>query len=219
MKVFVRHFDKNAKTYGKTKPELIASLPPFEDKHNAEMLRVSCDSISANENSGHHSDDESGDEIDDEGEVEHQDDDHDILVQGAEEDSLDRAISCMSALAPRIPQSSKTGVAKKPRARVNKRKRRDSRDGDDDGEQPWVVDPIGTQAVGQTFDLSFVTEEEGDKGVIAMVTECVLYECVDSGKKFNLLEFEYNNASGSTDTDTSTVKEVYEAISASKSEI
>ena len=56
LKIFVKHFNKDATTSNKTKDELVNMLPTFEEKHDADMAKVTA-------TSGFDSDGESGDEI------------------------------------------------------------------------------------------------------------------------------------------------------------
>ncbi len=53
-----------------------------------------------------------------------------------------------------------------------KAKRADS-DSDNDDTQPWVNDPKGFKAIGQTFQLSYITDDESDKNMQAVVVASI----------------------------------------------
>ena len=81
--------------------------------------------------------------------------------------------------------------------------------------EPWVSDPEGLLAVGQKFRLAFITDDLLDNGITATVTAPLLWPCED-GQQYNMLEFTYAMEEGGDDSDMSQVREVYEAIQATK---
>ena len=81
--------------------------------------------------------------------------------------------------------------------------------------EPWVSDPEGLLAVGQKFRLAFLTDDLLDNGITATVTAPLLWPCED-GQQYNMLEFTYAMEEGGDDSDMSQVREVYEAIQATK---
>ena len=81
--------------------------------------------------------------------------------------------------------------------------------------EPWVSDLEGLLAVGQKFRLAFLTDDLLDNGITATVTAPLLWPCED-GQQYNMLEFTYAMEEGGDDSDMSQVREVYEAIQATK---
>jgi hypothetical protein len=81
--------------------------------------------------------------------------------------------------------------------------------------EPWVSDPEGLLAVGQKFRLAFLTDDLLDNGITATVTAPLLWPCED-GEQYRMLEFTYAMEQGGDDSDMSQVREVYEAIQATK---
>ena len=81
--------------------------------------------------------------------------------------------------------------------------------------EPWVSDPEGLLAVGQKFRLAFLTDDLLDNGITATVTAPLLWPCED-GEQYRMLEFTYAMEEGGDDSDMSQVREVYEAIQATK---
>jgi hypothetical protein len=81
--------------------------------------------------------------------------------------------------------------------------------------EPWVTDPEGQLAVGKKFRLAFLTDDLLDNGITATVTAPLLWTC-EEGKQYNMLEFRYAMEEGADDSDFSQVREVYEAIQATK---
>ena len=78
-----------------------------------------------------------------------------------------------------------------------------------------MSDPEGLLAVGQKFRLAFLTDDLLDNGITATVTAPLLWPCED-GQQYNMLEFTYAMEEGGDDSDMSQVREVYEAIQATK---
>ena len=138
LRVFAVHFDGNAPIRGKNKDQLVNMLPPFEDKHNLEMLKVGVlvDKGAQAMEDGESSDDDSGDEM--EGgeerpvstEATFELDALENVECGEEGIDLAQAISFMLPTLPKavkkritaIPKKRKTPAPKKP---IKKKKKRD----------------------------------------------------------------------------------------------
>jgi hypothetical protein len=87
-------------------------------------------------------------------------------------------------------------------------------DSDNDDTQPWVNDPKGFKAIGQTFQLSYITDDESDKNIQAVVVDSILWEDEETNKQFSCLDYEFSRPGATSETDFATVEDVYIAIRA-----
>jgi hypothetical protein len=97
----------------------------------------------------------------------------------------------------------------------NKAKCADS-ESDNDDTQPWVKDPKGFsfKAIGRTFQLYHITDDESNKNIQAVVVDSILWEDKETNKQFNCLDYEFSRPGATTETDFATVEDAYIAIRA-----
>ena len=129
LELFVKYFKPNAITRGKKKVELIQLLPPWEDKYDTEMLKVTGFSNSIVEDASYDGD-ESADELSDgEGEaVDKEDEDPGVAIElGMEEEG--GLASVIQLMAPPLPPP-KRAVTKRKKGPSTKPKKKKAKSTD-----------------------------------------------------------------------------------------